>query len=374
MPSAGSTAFRRLFDEVGCVDAVGIEERVAEQDLLAREVLEPDEVLSQVGSGRVGHYAAPFTSSTARRSSISASDGNASSPRSSRPRAAPGIVQPSGPVRSSSACASSRAARARTGSETGAGSAGVSLEESDDEAPGGGAGPRAADDAEAPEPKPYDREEQTKRLRAAERSMAMLGKVNPLALEEFAALEERHTFLTTQLEDLRRSKQDLLDIVSEIDERVEQVFAEAFADTAEQFRGVFSRLFPGGEGKLVLTDPERRMIAGVYSNRLKAGMPLQADPTVIYPITKGRPLGRRIRQSELDADNGYNTYAMAGLPDGPIANPGRESIAAVLNPQPTEALYFVADGTGGHVFANTLEEHNANVATWYAIRRARGEM
>lgn len=119
---------------------------------------------------------------------------------------------------------------------------------------------------------------------------------------------------------------------------------------------------------------ERRMIAGVYSNRLKAGMPLQADPTVIYPITKGRPLGRRIRQSELDADNGYNTYAMAGLPDGPIANPGRESIAAVLNPQPTEALYFVADGTGGHVFANTLEEHNANVAKWYAIRRARGEM
>ena len=119
---------------------------------------------------------------------------------------------------------------------------------------------------------------------------------------------------------------------------------------------------------------ERRMIAGVYSNRLRQGMKLDADPTVIYPITRGRPLGRRIRQSELRADNGYNTYARAGLPDGPIANPGRESIAAVLNPAPTSALYFVADGSGGHVFADTLQQHNANVARWYAIRRARGEM
>jgi UPF0755 protein len=119
---------------------------------------------------------------------------------------------------------------------------------------------------------------------------------------------------------------------------------------------------------------ERRMIAGVYSNRLRQGMKLDADPTVIYPITKGRPLGRRILRSELQANNGYNTYAMAGLPAGPIANPGKESIAAVLNPAPTQALYFVADGTGGHVFADTLAEHNANVQKWFAIRRARGEM
>jgi UPF0755 protein len=119
---------------------------------------------------------------------------------------------------------------------------------------------------------------------------------------------------------------------------------------------------------------ERRMVAGVYSNRLRQGMKLDADPTVIYPITKGKPLGRRIRRSELQANNGYNTYAMAGLPAGPIANPGRESIAAVLNPAPTQALYFVADGTGGHVFANTLAEHNSNVAKWYALRRQRGEM
>ena len=119
---------------------------------------------------------------------------------------------------------------------------------------------------------------------------------------------------------------------------------------------------------------ERRMVAGVYSNRLRIGMKLDADPTVIYPITKGKPLGRRILRSELQADNGYNTYVRAGLPAGPIANPGRESIAAVLDPEETQALYFVADGSGGHIFANTLAEHNANVAKWYAIRRARGEM
>ncbi|WP_026325608.1 endolytic transglycosylase MltG [Sphingomonas sp. Mn802worker] len=119
---------------------------------------------------------------------------------------------------------------------------------------------------------------------------------------------------------------------------------------------------------------ERRMVAAVYSNRLRIGMPLQADPTVIYPITHGRPLGRRIKQSELRAKNGYNTYASPGLPVGPVANPGRLSIDAVLNPAQTRALYFVADGTGGHVFADTLAEHNANVKKWYAIRHARGEM
>lgn len=119
---------------------------------------------------------------------------------------------------------------------------------------------------------------------------------------------------------------------------------------------------------------ERRMVAGLYSNRLRTGMLLQADPTIIYPITKGKPLGRRIRQSEIAAINGYNTYTMTGLPDGPITNPGRESIAAVLNPAKTDALYMVADGSGGHAFGSTLEQHNANVAKWFALRRARGEM
>ena len=116
------------------------------------------------------------------------------------------------------------------------------------------------------------------------------------------------------------------------------------------------------------------MVAGVYCNRLKIGMKLDADPTVIYPVTKGKPLGRRILRSELNSQNGYNTYRMAGLPAGPIANPGKESIAAVLDPAPTRALYFVADGTGGHIFAETLAEHNANVAKWYRLRRERGQM
>lgn len=119
---------------------------------------------------------------------------------------------------------------------------------------------------------------------------------------------------------------------------------------------------------------ERRMVAGLYSNRVKAGMLLQADPTIIYPITRGKPLGRRIRQSEIAAVNDYNTYTRVGLPKGPITNPGRASIAAVLNPAPTSALFMVADGTGGHKFAETLDEHNANVEEWYRLRRERGEM
>ena len=117
---------------------------------------------------------------------------------------------------------------------------------------------------------------------------------------------------------------------------------------------------------------ERPMVAGVLSNRLRIGMALGADATTIYPVTKGKPLGRMIRKSELAADNGYNTRRKTGLPVGPITNPGRDSIAAVLNPAKTDALYYVADGTGGHVFARTLGEHNANVAKWRAIRKAKG--
>lgn len=119
---------------------------------------------------------------------------------------------------------------------------------------------------------------------------------------------------------------------------------------------------------------ERRMVAGLYSNRLKEGMFLQADPTIIYPITKGKPLGRRIRQSEIAAINDYNTYSMAGLPEGPITNPGRESIAAVLDPAETDALYMVADGTGGHEFNSDYAAHQQAVDKWFAVRRARGEM
>ena len=119
---------------------------------------------------------------------------------------------------------------------------------------------------------------------------------------------------------------------------------------------------------------ERRLVAGLYSNRVKEGMLLQADPTIIYPITKGKPLGRRIRQSEIAAVNDYNTYSMIGLPKGPITNPGRESIAAVLDPEQHGYLFMVADGTGGHEFNETLAGHQAAVDKWFALRRERGEM
>ncbi|MER6025517.1 chromosome segregation protein SMC [Streptomyces sp. NPDC001851] len=113
------------------------------------------------------------------------------------------------------------------------------------------------------QPRPFVRAEQEKRLRAAERAYQQLGKVNPLALEEFAALEERHKFLSEQLEDLKKTRADLLQVVKEVDERVEQVFTEAYRDTAREFEGVFSRLFPGGEGRLVLTDPDNMLTTGV---------------------------------------------------------------------------------------------------------------
>jgi len=119
---------------------------------------------------------------------------------------------------------------------------------------------------------------------------------------------------------------------------------------------------------------ERPIVAGVYCNRLRIGMKLDADPTVIYPITKGKPLGRRILKSELEAITGYNTYREPGLPAGPITNPGRASLVAAMNPAQTDYLYFVADGTGGHAFAKTLAEQEANKAKWFALRRARGEM
>ncbi|SEG87089.1 condensin subunit Smc [Thermomonospora echinospora] len=123
--------------------------------------------------------------------------------------------------------------------------------------------PPAPDAEEDARPEPYDRTVQEKRAKAAERKLNQLGKVNPLALEEFAALEERHAFLTSQLEDLKKTRRDLLTVVKEVDDRVQRVFAEAFADTAREFERIFTRLFPGGEGRLVLTDPEDMLATGV---------------------------------------------------------------------------------------------------------------
>jgi chromosome segregation protein len=112
-------------------------------------------------------------------------------------------------------------------------------------------------------PLPYDRAEQEKRAQAAQRLLDQLGKVNPLALEEFSALEERHAFLVTQLEDLKKTRRDLLTVIKEVDDRVQQVFAAAYEDTAREFEHVFTTLFPGGEGKLVLTEPDDMLSTGI---------------------------------------------------------------------------------------------------------------
>ncbi len=118
---------------------------------------------------------------------------------------------------------------------------------------------------------------------------------------------------------------------------------------------------------------ERRQVASVFVNRLKQGMKLQTDPAVIYGVTKGQGiLGRGLRRSELRRETPYNTYVIAGLPPTPIANPGRAAIEAAVNPDSTDYIFFVADGTGGHAFAKTLREHNANVAKWRAHEAAQG--
>ncbi len=136
--------------------------------------------------------------------------------------------------------------------------------------------------------------------------------------------------------------------------------------------------FPGVEEAVILASiveketalpEERPMIARVFLNRLEQRMRLQSDPTAIYGQTAGEPLGRSLRQSELDARNAYNTYVIRGLPPGPIANPGMDSLKAVFHPAEGNYLYFVADGNGGHIFAATLEEHNRNVAKWRRIER-----
>jgi len=171
--------------------------------------------------------------------------------------------------------------------------------------------------------------------------------------------------------------QDRAEIVAQMQEAMDTFLAEAWANRADDI-AVDSPEEAVTLASIVEKESgvpeERPTVAGLYSNRLGEGMMLQADPTIIYPITRGKPLGRRILRSEIDAVNAYNTYSMTGLPEGPITNPGRQSILAVLDPEDHDYLYMVADGTGGHEFNATLAEHNEAVARWFAIRRKRGEL
>jgi chromosome segregation protein len=144
-----------------------------------------------------------------------------------------------------------------------------------------------------PEPTPYVRAEQEKRLRSAERALALLGKINPLALEEFAALEERHKFLSDQLEDLKASRRDLLTVVKDVDERVEQIFHAAYDDVEREFEKVFGVLFPGGSGRLVLTDPD---------NWLETGIEVEA-----------RPPGKKVKRLSLLSGGERSLTAVAFL-------------------------------------------------------------
>ena len=166
-------------------------------------------------------------------------------------------------------------------------------------------------------------------------------------------------------------------LIAQMTDRQARVLAEAWAARAEGLP------FASPEEALTLASiveketgiaEERPMVASVFLNRLEQGMRLQTDPTVIYGITEGKGiLGRGLRASELQRYTPYNTYAIDGLPPGPIANPGPDSIRAVLNPAQSEFLYFVADGSGGHAFATTLAEHNANVRRWREIERTRAQ-
>jgi UPF0755 protein len=192
---------------------------------------------------------------------------------------------------------------------------------------------------------------------------------------EIAAVPPEGTLAPDSYEVTRGA--DRADLLAEMAERQTAVLAELWATRAEGLP------YDTPEEALIMASiveketgiaDERKQVASVFVNRMRQGMRLQTDPTVIYGVTQGEGvLGRGLRQSELRRETPWNTYVIDGLPPTPIANPGRLSIEAALNPDVTEYLYFVADGSGGHAFGRTLEEHNTNVARWREIEAQRGE-
>ena len=201
-------------------------------------------------------------------------------------------------------------------------------------------------------------------LRAIEADQTLVGDISLMA-KEGELLPETYAFTRGQTRDqmisiMRKAQQTYLDKVWEeralelpISNRDEAII---LASIVEKETGVAS---------------ERERIAAVFVNRLRRGMRLESDPTIIYGLTGGEPLGRGLRLSELRKETPYNTYIINGLPPTPIANPGKDAILAVLHPADTNDLFFVADGSGGHAFAETLRDHNRNVAKWRQVERER---
>lgn len=168
--------------------------------------------------------------------------------------------------------------------------------------------------------------------------------------------------------------EDRASVVKRMQAKMEKVLDEAWAsrDPSLPLKNKQELLILASIVEKETRPNEHGKVASVFVNRLRKGMKLQTDPTVIYGITLGQaPLGRGLKRSELNAKTPYNTYVIDGLPPTPIANPGSESIKAVANPETTNYLFFVADGTGGHAFAETLAEHNKNVAVWRKIEKQR---
>lgn len=199
-----------------------------------------------------------------------------------------------------------------------------------------------------------------------------LAKVDDIAMQpEGTYLPETYSYQTGD---------SAVDIMNRMHIALEQTLNELWADRADglplQTKEDALTLASIIEKETAVAS-ERKKVAGVFINRLKRGMPLQTDPTVIYALTLGEhkseghgPLGRRLLKKDLEVDSPYNTYKYAGLPPTPIANAGRAAIEAGLHPDAHDYIYFVADGSGGHAFARTLAEHNANVARWRKIRKA----
>lgn len=198
-------------------------------------------------------------------------------------------------------------------------------------------------------------------LTLLERTEGLIGEVPPIA--EGALLPETYAY---QVGDsraglLRRAEQAMTQALAEAWEKR----AEGLPISSPREALVLASIVERETG----VAEERPRIAGVFLNRLRRGMPLQSDPTVIYAVAQGGPFERAITRADLDRDSPFNTYRVRGLPPAPIAAPGKDALAAVTRPAVTEDLFFVATGDGGHAFARTLEEHNRNVARW----RARGQ-